>query len=224
MGSCAGDECNNRYPRAPILLIQNNYSRPFQPLPIVFSEHRYFGKSLPFGDKSLDAPEYSGFLSPEQALADVADLLTKRVNIEQRPVITFGGSYGGLLSAWFRMKYPHLTTGAIASSAPMLQFTTDCQTFRQLTTAVFTTAHANCSRNIKKAWPIIEYVDGKFLAFETNRLNSTIFFKHREMTATPEGRDALNNKFKFCQRLTKPEDQDKLVGKCFAPFHPWIRS
>ena len=34
-------------------------------------------------------------------------------------VITFGGSYPGNLSAWFRLKYPHITFGSIASSAPL---------------------------------------------------------------------------------------------------------
>lgn len=124
----------------------------------VYAEHRYFGKSLPFGNRSLDAPKFSGYLSADQALADYAKLLSTKVNTEMRPVIAFGGSYGGLLSTWFRMKYPHLTTGAIASSAPVLQFTTECQTFRQLTTEVFSAAHENCSRNIKATWPVIKYV------------------------------------------------------------------
>jgi len=34
-------------------------------------------------------------------------------------VVVFGGSYPGNMAAWFRLKYPHVAVGAVASSAPV---------------------------------------------------------------------------------------------------------
>lgn len=113
---------------------------------------------MPFGNKSLTSPEYSGYLTSEQALADFAELLVNEVNKNNQPVIAFGGSYGGMLAAWFRMKYPHLVNGAIASSAPVLQFTSDCNRFYLILTSVFTAGQGNCSKNIRQAWDVIKYV------------------------------------------------------------------
>lgn len=50
------------------------------------------------------------FLSIEQALADYAALiyhLKEKHKAEGSPVIAFGGSYGGMLAAWLRAKYPN---------------------------------------------------------------------------------------------------------------------
>lgn len=89
---------------------------------ILFGEHRYYGKSLPFGDQSFTGNNI-GFLTIEQALADFA-YLVKKVKMDYQAenctVFAFGGSYGGMLTAYMRYKYPHIIAGGVASSAPFL--------------------------------------------------------------------------------------------------------
>ncbi|VFQ75489.1 unnamed protein product [Cuscuta campestris] len=90
---------------------------------VVSLEHRYYGKSSPF--KSLKT-ENLKYLSSKQALFDLAafrqyyqesmNVKLNRSNVDN-PWFVFGISYPGALSAWFRLKFPHLTCGSIASSA-----------------------------------------------------------------------------------------------------------
>ncbi|PIC39919.1 hypothetical protein B9Z55_011454 [Caenorhabditis nigoni] len=96
---------------------------------IIFAEHRFYGATQPFGNQSYANLANVGYLTSEQALADYAELLTelKRDNNQfgktfhkDSQVISFGGSYGGMLSAWFRQKYPHIVKGAWAGSAPLI--------------------------------------------------------------------------------------------------------
>lgn len=94
---------------------------------VVFAEHRFYGQSMPVGDKSFDK-ENLKLLSVQQVLWDyvdlIADLKTSGAykGLENSATIAFGGSYGGMLAAYLRMKYPQWVQGAIASSAPVRWF------------------------------------------------------------------------------------------------------
>ncbi|XP_010531072.1 PREDICTED: probable serine protease EDA2 isoform X2 [Tarenaya hassleriana] len=91
---------------------------------VVSLEHRYYGKSSPFNSLATENLRY---LSSKQALFDLAafrryyqDSMDVRLNRSSgfdNPWFFFGTSYPGALSAWFRLKFPHLTCGSLASSA-----------------------------------------------------------------------------------------------------------
>ncbi|KAH7519952.1 hypothetical protein FEM48_Zijuj08G0091900 [Ziziphus jujuba var. spinosa] len=97
---------------------------------VVCLEHRYYGKSSPFTSLTTENLRY---LSSKQALFDLAvfrqfyqasnivsvNLKLNRTKVEN-PWFVFGVSYPGALSAWFRLKFPHLTCGSLASSAVVL--------------------------------------------------------------------------------------------------------
>ncbi|XP_063840120.1 putative serine protease K12H4.7 [Scylla paramamosain] len=83
-------------------------------------EHRFYGKSHPTEDASV---ENLAYLSSEQALADLAtftEAMKKHLGLTTSKWIAIGGSYPGSLAAWYRLKYPHLVDGAVAVSAPIL--------------------------------------------------------------------------------------------------------
>lgn len=98
-------------------------------------EHRFYGESRPTADMSVASLR---FLSSEQALADLARFVayvsayapaagdaasSPPLRLPASPSaskwVTFGGSYPGALSAWFKLKYPAAVSGAVSSSAPV---------------------------------------------------------------------------------------------------------
>ncbi len=83
---------------------------------LIAIEHRFYGKSQPLGDFSD-----LSLLSVDQALADYAAVIehvSKLYNTTSN--VVFGCSYIGSGAAWFRSKYSHLLSGAVASSPPVL--------------------------------------------------------------------------------------------------------
>ena len=158
---------------------------------LVFAEHRYYGDSLPFGEQSTSKdPAKVGFLSSSQALMDYVELIKfikqKVEGAADSAVVAFGGSYGGMLSAWLRTKYPHIVAGAVAGSAPVAQFTTPCNAFGRIVTSDFSAAAINnsCSNSIRSSWAALdtvaamenktglEWINTNFRLCESSRLTS----------------------------------------------------
>ena len=75
---------------------------------LVYPEERYFGKSLPFGNKSFE-PENIVYLTTEQVLEDYVQLVlhlkATLPGAANCPVLAFGGSYGAKLTTYLRLKY-----------------------------------------------------------------------------------------------------------------------
>ncbi|KAI2800141.1 hypothetical protein BLOT_014051 [Blomia tropicalis] len=152
----------------------------------LFMEHRYYGESLPYGNKSFNELKYKGYLTVEQALADYAEFVTEfkqhTPGARDSPVIVIGGSYGGMLASWMRMKYPHIVIGALAGSAPILQFPGiyNCSQYYEIATKSFENYSPLCSSSIRKSWAAM-----------------------RRVAKTDEGRSWLTNLFRLCNPLTE---------------------
>lgn len=87
---------------------------------VVFPEERFYGKSLPFGAASLQA-ENVHYLTTAQVLEDyvevVAHLKATLPHAYNCPVVAFGGSYGGTLTALLRAAHPATIIGGLAASS-----------------------------------------------------------------------------------------------------------
>lgn len=127
---------------------------------VIFAEHRYYGLSLPFGQDSFKQPNLS-LLSIEQALLDYVTLIhaiKRDFNASLCPIIAFGGSYGGMLSAYMRFKYPNVIDGALAASAPIIQTSgyIGTEIFFKSITKTFDNTMPKCKDTVVNAYSQVE--------------------------------------------------------------------
>lgn len=164
---------------------------------LVWAEHRYFGESQPFGSLEVSF-QHEQYLTVEQALADFA-ALAKHLRSSLDPqvqdataIVSFGGSYGGMLSSWFRFKYPHVVDGAIAASAPIWSFEGEDPACDPNFYAQGVSFDVTTDGGVSNGWCEANFRE----AFAKERL--------AYIGETAEGRAALEDAFQLCEPL--PDD------------------
>eukprot|EP00127_Corallochytrium_limacisporum_P005469 Clim_evm17s206 gene=Clim_evmTU17s206 len=139
-------------------------------------EHRFYGESRPLPDLSVRSLEY---LSSAQALEDLARFQAwafEHFHVpKSTPVIVFGGSYPGNLSAWYRLKYPHLAIGSIASSAPVEAETDFYQYLEVVAHALRYYGGGACEDRVRKAFSAIDIILNDRRDTEDRRLLASAF-------------------------------------------------
>ncbi|KAG7341924.1 serine carboxypeptidase S28 [Nitzschia inconspicua] len=125
---------------------------------VVFAEHRYYGKSFPFGSpENALSPKNISYLSVEQAMADFNLLqghIRDKWNMSRDAAfVVAGGSYGGNLALWLRLKNPNLWAGAIASSAtPLKHLLRETNAFNRIVADVYGNVSNICPDLIRQGW------------------------------------------------------------------------
>uniref|UniRef100_A0A158PCH5 Peptidase_S9 domain-containing protein n=1 Tax=Angiostrongylus cantonensis TaxID=6313 RepID=A0A158PCH5_ANGCA len=163
---------------------------------VVFAEHRFYGKTQPYANTSYDTTDKLGYLNSEQALADFLFLGTCDNRKISGKLIAFGGSNGGMLAAWIRIKYPHKVDGAIASSALVFWFL-DSQIPADIYDKIVTRSFmaAGCNRKaIEKGWVALRNLAQT--AHGRSYLNELFHLEEKSRLASEEGYKFLSNYIK----------------------------
>ncbi|EEF31773.1 lysosomal pro-X carboxypeptidase, putative [Ricinus communis] len=158
-------------------------------------------------------------MKPEQALADFAVLITdlkRNLTAEDCPVVLFGGSYGGMLAAWMRLKYPHIAIGALAASAPILQFenVVPHEIFYDIVSNDFKRESSRCFNTIKESWNAI--------ASEGLKENGLVklsrtFHMCSDLNSTDELADWLESAYSYLAMVDYPYPAEFMMP---LPGHP----
>lgn len=118
---------------------------------LVALEHRFYGRSIPFNNFAVSSLHY---LTTKEALDDLAYFQNQMVQEKQwtGKWVVFGGSYPGNLAAYYRLKYPNLVLGAIASSAPVMAK----ENFIEYDTLITQVVGPACAKDMQDVVAVIE--------------------------------------------------------------------
>ncbi|KAL2943434.1 Lysosomal Pro-X carboxypeptidase, partial [Bienertia sinuspersici] len=188
--------------------------------------HRFYGESIPLEniDIALADIEVRGCLTSAQALMDFAEIILnvkKKFLQENAPVIVLGCSYSGkinvnliylfniVLAAWFRLKYPHIAIGALASSAPVFYFDMDRawdNTYCEVVSRDYMVVNEICYERIKKSWEMSDNIGSQGAA--SHAYLNKIF---KSCTAQYNGRhnDKINS---VCDEIVHAPEDDIIVA------------
>jgi len=204
---------------------------------VVFAEHRFEGESLPSNFGAEDGGGCFEYLTTSQALHDFISLISYLNPDNKRPVIAFGGSYGGMLSAWLRMKYPSSVAGSIAASAPIFGFP------KTMSGDITITKHGNIDAQGGDDYEAVTNpnqgtMDGAFhivgngikleLPDSTGEVSTAKNHCYNNLLATwpliqyygrsKEGRKVLTREFDLCQPLRDENDVSMLLDWAQSPW------
>jgi len=120
---------------------------------LVETEHRYYGKSLPFSTNFSTIN--LKYLQMEQALEDLAYFIeyfkTSTPGLENSMVVLHGCSYPGMLVTWMRLRFPHIVDISYASSAP-LGVGLDYPEYFEIVSEVYANVSVSCINTIREGF------------------------------------------------------------------------
>lgn len=188
----------------------NTYAKQFH-AKLVALEHRYYGKSIPTEDLSTENLKY---LSTDAALED---LYAFQQSLKQNSHwkgkwIVFGGSYPGNLSAFYRLNYPEMVVGAIASSAPVQAKADFFEYDRHISRVIDKSCLKNIQMVVKKIDNALnnpQKLKGIKAAFKASHINQPLDFEYL-VADIAAAAIQYGMKDKFCAALN--DERDSLTG------------
>lgn len=207
---CGESACTKRALNGAI----RNYAKKHHAKMIAL-EHRYYGESLPF---STFSTANFRFLSTEAALDDLAYFqrqMSKELNWTGT-WIAFGGSYPGSLSAYYRLKFPYLVAGSLASSAPVMAK----EDFYEYDAHVAKVAGPQCAEHMRSVVQAVEAtlddnekLEQMKVLFEATEVHDSVDFLYL-IADTGAAAIQYGMRDSFCSALSSTEDP--LIG--YADF------